>query len=219
MILSLLIRLPCVLAAHPLISEIKEIARQRFISKNENLGLNVDVLTPIDQLANLCPHPEWSFPGEMPRIAGQHMLTATCGKKRFFIRIKLSVSGTYWIARHRLRSGQVIADQDIEARQGILDKFPTDLILSAENIINKVARNTIQPGQFLRESLLKVPRLISAGQEVSVMIAGEGFYVSISATALNHAGLGETLRVRTQNGKLLTGTVSGPGKVNISHKK
>jgi len=99
-----------VLIAQPLIKEIKTFARKQFISKDNNLVLSVELLTPTGQLSKICQHPEWAFIGEMTRLAGPHTLSATCGKKRYFIGVNFSVSGTYWIARHPLRSGQVIAE-------------------------------------------------------------------------------------------------------------
>ncbi|MGD9943766.1 MAG: flagellar basal body P-ring formation chaperone FlgA [Burkholderiaceae bacterium] len=62
-------------------------------------------------------------------------------------------------------------------------------------------------GQVLRPSDLRIPQTFSAGDPVRVRLLGRGFSISAGGFAMNGAGEGQTLRVRTETGKMVVGVV------------
>lgn len=62
-------------------------------------------------------------------------------------------------------------------------------------------------GQVLRADDLRVPQTISAGDPVRIRMVGTGFSISASGFAMAAAGEGQSLRVRTETGRMLVGTV------------
>ncbi|MCD6681990.1 MAG: flagellar basal body P-ring formation chaperone FlgA [Burkholderiaceae bacterium] len=65
----------------------------------------------------------------------------------------------------------------------------------------------LSAGQVLRANDLRVPQTIAAGDPVRIRMVGTGFSVSASGFALAGAGEGQSLRVRTESGRMLVGTV------------
>jgi len=65
----------------------------------------------------------------------------------------------------------------------------------------------LSAGQVLRANDLRVPQTIAAGDPVRIRMVGTGFSVSASGFALGGAGEGQSLRVRTETGRMLVGTV------------
>lgn len=65
----------------------------------------------------------------------------------------------------------------------------------------------LSAGQVLRANDLRVPQTIAAGDPVRIRMVGSGFSVSAGGFALSGAGEGQSLRVRTETGRMLVGTV------------
>lgn len=62
-------------------------------------------------------------------------------------------------------------------------------------------------GQVLRPGDLRIPQTFTAGDPVRIRMVGQGFSISAGGFAMNAAGEGQTLRVRTETGKMLVGVV------------
>lgn len=62
-------------------------------------------------------------------------------------------------------------------------------------------------GQVLRTGDLRTPQTVSAGDPVKIRLVGQGFSITAGGFAMAGAGEGQTLRVRTESGKMLVGTV------------
>lgn len=62
-------------------------------------------------------------------------------------------------------------------------------------------------GQVLLANDLRVPQTITAGDPVRIRLIGTGFSISASGVAMAGAGEGQSLRVRTETGRMLVGTV------------
>ncbi|MCD6674789.1 MAG: flagellar basal body P-ring formation chaperone FlgA [Burkholderiaceae bacterium] len=65
----------------------------------------------------------------------------------------------------------------------------------------------LSAGQVLRANDLRIPQTIAAGDPVRIRMVGSGFSVSAGGFALSGAGEGQSLRVRTETGRMLVGTV------------
>lgn len=66
---------------------------------------------------------------------------------------------------------------------------------------------SLSAGQVLRAADLRIPQTIAAGDPVRIRMVGTGFSVSASGFAMAGAGEGQSLRVRTETGRMLVGTV------------
>lgn len=65
----------------------------------------------------------------------------------------------------------------------------------------------LSAGQVLRANDLRVPQTVTAGDPVRIRMVGAGFSISASGFAMAGAGEGQSLRVRTESGRMLVGTV------------
>lgn len=78
-----------------------------------------------------------------------------------------------------------------------------------------VTARPLTSGQALRQNMVRPPALFTAGSPVQVMVNGGGFSVSGSGKAMAAAGEGQQVRVRMDNGRLVTGTVNASGVVQV----
>lgn len=73
----------------------------------------------------------------------------------------------------------------------------------------RVLGRAIASGQPLRASDLRVLQTVSPGDPVQIRLLGNGFEIGAEGVALSGAGDGQAVRVRTDTGKILSGTARG----------
>ena len=64
-------------------------------------------------------------------------------------------------------------------------------------------------GQPLRPDMLRAVMAVQAGDPVKLVLLGEGFAVNADGFALAAAADGQPLRVRTDSGRVVVGTLRG----------
>jgi flagella basal body P-ring formation protein FlgA len=80
---------------------------------------------------------------------------------------------------------------------------------------NRVLSRPLAAGQPLPLAALRAPQVISAGDPVKVMGRGRGFAVTVDAIAMTSAQDGQSVRVRTDAGRIITGTARGGRRVEV----
>jgi flagellar basal body P-ring formation protein FlgA len=73
----------------------------------------------------------------------------------------------------------------------------------------------LAPGAALRTDLLKLRQWFEAGATVTVVAQGEGFRVTGEAQALSPGLEGQSVRLRTESGRLITAVPTGERRVEL----
>lgn len=183
------------------------------------ISRTIKILTPAEQLSGLCPDPELSIAGNNRRLTGNKTVIAQCGTKRKFIQITVQARGTWWTAVRPIRPGTVIQAEDIQSHTGSMERLPTGVIFTQNNIIGQTTTRSINRGQPMVEGLLRKGWAVVSGQEVDILATGEGFQIRIKGKALDSAAAGQPVRITTRSGQIVTGLVAPNGKVNINLKE
>lgn len=132
-----------------------------------------------------------------------------------YVPARVSVLADYLVARRPIRSGQVVAPDDLDRSSGDLAAQADNTLTDATQAVGHRARYSITAGSVLRMDMLVVPPTVKQGQNVKVIGAGEGFTVANEGRALNAAAPGEVVRVRMSNGQVVSGTARADGNVEI----
>ena len=64
--------------------------------------------------------------------------------------------------------------------------------------------------------MVRAPLLFKAGAQVKVVAQGPGYAVSSAGQALTAGSAGQTVRVRMENGRIVSGTVNDSGTVEVT---
>jgi flagella basal body P-ring formation protein FlgA len=84
-------------------------------------------------------------------------------------------------------------------------------------LAGKSAKRTLIKGEAIPLSALRSPVLVMQGKSVLLKAEGEGFSVSLTATAMESGAQGETIRVRNpESGVIVSGVVGADGTVMAS---
>jgi flagella basal body P-ring formation protein FlgA len=121
--------------------------------------------------------------------------------------VTVSVYGKALVAASPLAVGASPTPTDFRVEEVDLTRESAALVTETTQLEGHVLARGIAAGQVLRADHLKVPITVSVGDPVRIRVIGEGFSITGEGFALGPAGEGQLLRVRTESGKILAGTV------------
>lgn len=127
--------------------------------------------------------------------------------------VRIAVIGDYLTARRALVARQILSADDLASNRGDLAQLPKGTLTDPQDAIGKVLRNSLPAGQPLRADQLIARPVIRQGQQVKVMVRGDGYAARSEGKALNNAAPGEVARIRMPSGRVINGTTQADGSV------
>jgi flagella basal body P-ring formation protein FlgA len=82
--------------------------------------------------------------------------------------------------------------------------------------VGQIAARQLVPGQALRQSMVRAPNLFRAGAQVKVVAQGPGYAVTSAGQAMSAGSVGQIVRIRMDNGRIVSGTVSENGTIDVT---
>jgi flagella basal body P-ring formation protein FlgA len=125
------------------------------------------------------------------------------------------LTGPVLVASRNLSPGQSLQSSDWKIVQSELSKLPPDVLEDESEIENKEIVRFVRAGTPLMLNDLRSITVIKYGDLVKLSFVGDGFTVSTSGQALGPAALGDTVKVRTQEGKLIQGKAVAKDEVEV----
>ncbi len=105
-----------------------------------------------------------------------------------------------------LSPNEAVQDADVELQEIELTRDPGVPVTSVQQIAQKVLSRPVAAGTALRQDWFRVLPVIVAGDMIKVIATGNGFSVTSDGQALNQANDGQTVRIKTESGRVITGT-------------
>ena len=180
-------------------------------------------VTPMEEGTQLsyCPSPEAFFP---PNSAawGKTTVGVRCGQPKpwtVYVQANVSIIANYVVAGAPIGQGQAINANDLQLQKGDLTTLPNGIFTEFNGVIGQTARMSLVAGTVLKKEMLKMPIVIQKGQSVRVSSSGKGFAISTDGQALNEAAEGELVKVKVNNGSVVTGIAKKDGQVEVGGSK
>ena len=120
------------------------------------------------------------------------------------------------VAARDLAPGHVLQAGDWKWQTLDLAKLPAEVIESEQSAQNKEIVRNISSGRPLQLNDLRAITVIKTGDQVKLNIMGQGFSIDASAVALTQAAVGDTVRVRLPEGRVLQGVAVSAGVVEVN---
>jgi flagella basal body P-ring formation protein FlgA len=178
------------------------------------------IAQPLDVRLRLapCPRLEAFVPAGM-RLWGRSGVGVRCagtpGGWTVTVTVQVRVPGVaVWTARP-VQRGVPIVEADLAPRETDLATLPPGIVTDPAAALGRHARTALAAGVPLRAEMVKGPDLVTAGQTVTLTFAGDGFSIGAEGRALGHGAEGDTVRIRTPSGRVISGRVIGPGAVEV----
>lgn len=132
-----------------------------------------------------------------------------------YLPVRVRVMATAPVLREPLPAGAEITDDMLtEAEVDWAEDRQPPLTDPAQMVGRRLARN-LPAGEALHANDLQRPVWFNAGEMVKVVAVGPGYEVSAQGQALGRGLDGQTVRVRTGAGRVVTGTAVGEHRVEI----
>lgn len=132
-----------------------------------------------------------------------------------YLPVTVKVFGRAVVAATSLGQGQELGAADLRVAEVDLAEENSPALLDAAAAVGRPLARALSPGQTLRQSHLKARQWFAAGETVRLVAQGAGFAVSSEGHALTPGIEGQAARVRTDNGRIVTGTPVGERQVEV----
>lgn len=153
------------------------------------------------------------------RLWGKTRVGVRCmdGMSRWNVTMPATVkaTGLAWVVRNPVSVGSPIADTDVIRAEVDWAAEPDTILLEKDQWLDQVAARSLTAGQALRRTMVKPTQVFQPGAPVRVVAQGAGFQVSSEGQALTVGVVGQTARIRMENGRISSGVVVGSRTVRI----
>lgn len=139
-------------------------------------------------------------------------------KWTIYVQANVSVLGEYVVATTAMQLGHKISARDVAVERGDLTALPPGAALQPNDVVNRIAKQSIKPGAIMKADMITLPLVIQQGNKIRIFSRGDGFSLSTDGMALNSAANGELVRVRVQSGQVIQGVARESGQIEVAFK-
>ena len=165
-----------------------------------------------------CPAPE-AFLQPGARAWGKTTVGVRCTAPSawtIFVQAQVSVQADYVAAALPLAQGQPIEQSQLVLVKGDIATMPNGIVTDMGQAIGRTPIVSLAAGTPLRADSLRSKPVVQQGQAVRLVSNGNGFSVSGEGKAINNAGDGQVVQVRTAAGAVISGTARAGGMVEVA---
>ena len=154
------------------------------------------------------------------RLWGKSRIGLRCTQGRtawnVYLPIVVKVWGRAIVVPGGAAAGSVLAEGDLgEAEVDLAEEF-TPAFFDRQLVVGRTLAQSLRPGQAVRQAHIKSRQWFAAGETVKVVAVGEGFSLESVGQALTHGIEGQPAKVRTENGRVVTGTPAGERRLELA---
>lgn len=133
-----------------------------------------------------------------------------------FLPVTVKAYGPAWVLTSNVAPGAVLTVNDATESEvdWAADKIP--VMANPDLWVGQVASRQLMVGQALRQNMVRAPQLFRAGAQVKVMAQGPGYAVTSAGQAMSAGGIGDSVRIRMANGRIVGGIVGVDGTVEVA---
>lgn len=129
--------------------------------------------------------------------------------------VTVRVFGPALVATRPLAPNTPLTDADFTITEVEWTREPQGVATDPAQIDQRVLTRAVATGQPVPLAALRAPQVIAAGDPVKLLGQGKGFAITAQAVALASAHDGQSVRVRTDSGRILTGTARAGRRVEV----
>lgn len=133
-----------------------------------------------------------------------------------FLPVTVKAWGPAWVLTGNVTSGAVLAATDAAEAEVDWASDAAAVVANPDQWVGQIASRPLVAGQALRQSMVRAPSIFKAGAQVRVVAQGPGYAVTSAGQALSAGAVGQTVRVRMDNGRTISGIVGENGTIDVT---
>lgn len=153
------------------------------------------------------------------RLWGKTRVGLRCidGVARWNVSVPVTITafGNAWVVKGHVPAGAVLTESDVV--ESVVDwaEEVSPVVQDRSAWLGQVATRLLTTGQTLRQGMVKPAQVFQAGTQVRVVVQGAGFQISGDGQALSAGVLGQSAKVRMENGRVASGVVLDSRTIKI----
>ena len=167
-----------------------------------------------------CDEPLHAFQPEGGRLLGNTTVGVRCQGTQpwtLYVPIKISVHESIVVATRPLSKGMIVKNQDVKLLEKDLADIRSGYYMELSQVIGKQVSRTVSMDTAITPRMVKSPRQINRGQQVSLVVESHGLKVQMTGEALADGASGERIQVRNlSTKKVVEGIVISATAVRVS---
>jgi flagellar basal body P-ring formation protein FlgA len=132
-----------------------------------------------------------------------------------FLPITIKAWGPAWVIKSQVTPGATLDVADAMSKEVDWAESVSPIVANQADWVGKTATRLLSAGQPLRQEMVKDAQVFQSGAQVRVIAAGIGFEIISRAQALTAGFVGQSAKVKMDNGQVVSGTVSDPQTVRL----
>lgn len=133
-----------------------------------------------------------------------------------FLPVTIKAWGPAWVLTANVAPGAVLTASDAAESEVDWAADAAPIMAKPDLWVGQIAARQLVAGQALRQTMVRAPQLFRAGAQVKVIAQGPGYAVASAGQALSAGAVGQTVRVRMDNGRIVSGIVNESGTVDVT---
>lgn len=154
------------------------------------------------------------------RPLGRSRLGLRCVQGPSRWNVSLPITVRLWapslVATSALPAGTLLEARHLVTAEVDLAERPDPAIGTASQAIGRTLQRNLSAGDALRLADLKARQMFNTGDTVRIVGIGSGYAVSSEGQAMGPGLEGQAARVRTDSGRIITGTATGERRVEVA---
>ncbi len=197
---------------------IRQIAAEFIQAKTQSMPGKIAIkVDDIDQRLSLTPCTQLeAFLPTGAQLLGKTSIGVRCNDKNgwsIFILASITVTINMLVSSKPLQQGQVLAAGDFGMRSGELNQ--QGVLTDETQALGKVMKFSIGAGQLIKQDMLRPPYVVTQGQTVQLISAGNGITIRTEGKALNNAAEGQAAQVKLISGQVISGIARENATVEV----
>jgi flagella basal body P-ring formation protein FlgA len=132
-----------------------------------------------------------------------------------YLPVTVKVFAPAWVAASALPAGSELQPDMLRQAEVDWAASATAPVADAARLVGRQLARPLPAGAAVRLGDLKQRQWFAAGDTVRLVARGQGFSVSGEGQAMSPGVEGQTVRVRTDNGRILSGQAVGQNRVEV----
>ncbi|MEO6363806.1 MAG: flagellar basal body P-ring formation chaperone FlgA [Caldimonas sp.] len=143
------------------------------------------------------------------RLWGKSRIGLRCTRGAVGWNVYLPITVKAWgmalVVRGGGSAGSTVSDADLDEAEVDLAEEASPALLDRKLVAGRTLSQSLRPGQTVRAAHIKARQWFAAGETVRIVASGAGFSLESVGQAVSNGVEGQSARVRTENGMIVTG--------------
>ena len=196
----------------------RQVIEQYVERQNLSAGLRTSVeVAPDEPGPPACQRSPRMADSSRTRWLGPLTIVLQCDQPAWRWSVNVRVRGMAQVvqAGRSLPNGQLLRTEDLRLVDADIATEPLGVLTDLAQALGRETARPIKEGASLVLNALRQATVIKVGDRVTVRLIGQAFQVSAEGVAQQAGGVGDTIRVKMPDGKLVVANVVRPGHVDV----